>query len=1119
MATVTITDLSNSFATPVSINYNVVQLDGVDGADGATGPQGPQGDAGAQGIQGITGDVGAAGAQGTQGIQGLTGAQGIQGDTGPTGAQGIQGITGDTGDTGAQGITGDAGAQGIQGITGDTGPAGAQGIQGVQGIQGSTGLTGDTGATGAQGIQGITGDTGAQGTQGIAGDTGAQGIQGTQGIAGDTGATGADGTSVTLKGSVDLVADLDDIAAPATGDLYVVLANGDGYVYNGASWNNVGAIRGPEGATGATGASGATGDAGQGFNIAKIYASVAALSADTSPTGIAAGEFALIETTNVEDADNAKLYLWSGSAYSFVTDLSGAAGIQGPQGNTGDTGATGSAGATGAQGIQGIQGITGDTGAAGAQGIQGITGDTGAAGADGVDGDSAYAVAVAAGFVGTQSEWIASLKGETGDTGAAGATGAQGIQGVQGIQGDTGTTGAAGATGLTGPAGADGVDGAAGAAGAQGIQGTQGIQGATGPQGSQGIQGITGDTGDTGAQGTQGIQGITGDTGAAGAAGTNGTDGADGSSAYAVAVAAGFVGTEAAWLASLVGADGAQGVTGDTGAAGAQGIQGITGDTGADGINYGIQDLNYQQSANGASITVGAGAVFPYTVTSVTITTTGGPVLINSYGDATNLTGASTGSLEIYRGTVALGVAQNLAGPGGAANENTAFALSFVDNPPAGTYSYHLKINGLTGNFQLGAQGLPLINSIELNGVQGADGAGVVVGGTAGQVLAKIDGTDYNTQWIDAATGGGGTFSGDFAGAVLTDSTGILKIANSNGDNVKIEPSSNNWAAPGSNSGVNSIRFGNNPSSNDYDLSQTLRTAPIRNRQLLDTSDNTHNNNIRRSAQSSEAVLKNSSGNYGTSNNDRMVGFVGQSSIQGGWNNSDPFTNIGSNGIAYTNGGTVNWAVGNSAINLAFTGTQTHAVNYQALTFAIAASVTDSYGFVASNHSVSGGAIGNTYGVYIPAKGGSGLDDFADVNFGFIPAAGITGDAYAVYNNCDQAVSRLGAVQEVHEEVTVITHSSFGSLELNCRKTAQEINLDASISSLTFAGLSAQSNRVTTLTLIVKQDAAGGKTIGWPANTKFAGGVSDVDSAANSISFCSVILYQGGVYVTIASFE
>jgi hypothetical protein len=37
-------------------------------------------------------------------------------------------------------------------------------------------------------------------------------------------------------------------------------------------------------------------------------------------------------------------------------------------------------------------------------------------------------------------------------------------------------------------------------------------------------------------------------------------------------------------------------------------------------------------------------------------------------------------------------------------------------------------------------------------GATGATGQGVVVGGTSGQLLSKIDNTDYNTQWIDAPT-------------------------------------------------------------------------------------------------------------------------------------------------------------------------------------------------------------------------------------------------------------------------------------------------------------------------------------------------------------------------------
>jgi hypothetical protein len=41
-------------------------------------------------------------------------------------------------------------------------------------------------------------------------------------------------------------------------------------------------------------------------------------------------------------------------------------------------------------------------------------------------------------------------------------------------------------------------------------------------------------------------------------------------------------------------------------------------------------------------------------------------------------------------------------------------------------------------------------------GAQGTSGVGVPVGGSTGQVLAKIDGTNYNTQWVTSSGGGGG---------------------------------------------------------------------------------------------------------------------------------------------------------------------------------------------------------------------------------------------------------------------------------------------------------------------------------------------------------------------------
>ena len=44
-----------------------------------------------------------------------------------------------------------------------------------------------------------------------------------------------------------------------------------------------------------------------------------------------------------------------------------------------------------------------------------------------------------------------------------------------------------------------------------------------------------------------------------------------------------------------------------------------------------------------------------------------------------------------------------------------------------------------------------------VRGTDGENGVGVPVGGTAGQVLSKVDATDYNTQWMNQSGGGSGT--------------------------------------------------------------------------------------------------------------------------------------------------------------------------------------------------------------------------------------------------------------------------------------------------------------------------------------------------------------------------
>jgi len=63
------------------------------------------------------------------------------------------------------------------------------------------------------------------------------------------------------------------------------------------------------------------------------------------------------------------------------------------------------------------QGLKGDPGANGANGINGTDGtNSDAPGPEGPVGESAYDVAVINGFIGTQTQWLASLRGADGDT-------------------------------------------------------------------------------------------------------------------------------------------------------------------------------------------------------------------------------------------------------------------------------------------------------------------------------------------------------------------------------------------------------------------------------------------------------------------------------------------------------------------------------------------------------------------------------------------------------------------------------------------------------------------------------------------------------------------------------
>lgn len=294
-----------------------------------------------------------------------------------------------------------------------------------------------------------------------------------------------------------------------------------------------------------------------------------------------------------------------------------------------------------------------------------------------------------------------SIKGPKGDKGDTGATGATGPAGP------AGATGARGPQGIQGPAGENGVNGVSPTITVTNIEGGHRISitdavgtntidvldGATGPQGPQGETGATGATGAQGPQGEQGIQGIQGPQGPQGIQGEQGPAGQDGMGTVTVGTTTtGAAGTQA----SVVNSGTAQNAILDfTIPQGAQGIQGIQGPQGLDGVS---PTITVTQTATGYHIE---------------ITDTGGTDYVDLYNGADGSDGVSP--------TVTIA---SITG-------GHTITITDADHPSGQSFNV-------------------------MDGTDGAAGQGVPTGGTAGQVLAKVDGTDYNTQWVTPSGGGGG---------------------------------------------------------------------------------------------------------------------------------------------------------------------------------------------------------------------------------------------------------------------------------------------------------------------------------------------------------------------------
>lgn len=208
---------------------------------------------------------------------------------------------------------------------------------------------------------------------------------------------------------------------------------------------------------------------------------------------------------------------------------------------------------------------------AGADGQPGKDGQTGPAGqpgqpgADGKDGKSAYELAVAGGYKGTEADWLKSLVGPQGPAGTPGKDGKDGQPGPAGQPGQPGTPGKDGKDGQPGTPGKDGKSGS------RIFQSTDQIN-SRGDLYTVKVSSLT-PTGETPVTGDYviaqdmnpmmsnayaiiGIKGITGDTITLDPDNSVYISGPAGKSAYEVAVANGFVGDQAAWLQSLKGPKG-----------------------------------------------------------------------------------------------------------------------------------------------------------------------------------------------------------------------------------------------------------------------------------------------------------------------------------------------------------------------------------------------------------------------------------------------------------------------------------------------------------------------------------------------------------------------------------
>ena len=152
-----------------------------------------------------------------------------------------------------------------------------------------------------------------------------QGEKGDKGDKGDAGITPNITSSATVDNTVGTPTVIVTKGGTAANPVFT-------FAFSGIKGN-----QGVQGDTGSQGPQGPQGPKGDPFTISKVYDSVAAMNAGYATDGVPIGGFVLIDTGNVADEDNAKLYVKGDTSYTYLTDLSGAQGMKGEKGDTGAT--------------------------------------------------------------------------------------------------------------------------------------------------------------------------------------------------------------------------------------------------------------------------------------------------------------------------------------------------------------------------------------------------------------------------------------------------------------------------------------------------------------------------------------------------------------------------------------------------------------------------------------------------------------------------------------------------------------------------------------------------------------------------------------------------------------